>query len=87
MPLQPFNHIAHQNKHIIVILNHNQITIPPNLPPIHTILPTFPTPPKYQSLNHHLQYLFNPIPPLPPNLPATPHPVKHTLKYLLLSPI
>ncbi|MGG3574826.1 1-deoxy-D-xylulose-5-phosphate synthase [Bacillus gobiensis] len=85
MALEALNHIGHEQKDMIVILNDNEMSIAPNVGAIHTMLSRLRTAGKYQWVKDELEYLLKRIPAVGGKLASTAERVKDSLKYLLVS--
>ncbi|MBU8684211.1 1-deoxy-D-xylulose-5-phosphate synthase [Bacillus haynesii] len=85
MALEALNHIGHEQKDMIVILNDNEMSIAPNVGAIHSMLGRLRTAGKYQWVKDELEYLFKRIPAVGGKLAATAERIKDSLKYLLVS--
>lgn len=87
MALEALNHIGHEKKNMIVILNDNEMSIAPNVGALHTILGKLRTAGKYNSAKDELEYILKKIPAVGGKLAAAAERVKDSLKYLLVSGI
>lgn len=85
MALEALNHIGHEKKNMIVILNDNEMSIAPNVGALHTILGQLRTAGKYQWVKDELEVLLKKIPAVGGKLAATAERIKDSLKYLLVS--
>lgn len=85
MALEALNHIGHEQKDMIVILNDNEMSIAPNVGAIHSMLSRLRTAGKYQWVKDELEYLLKRIPAVGGKLASTAERVKDSLKYLLVS--
>ncbi len=85
MALEALNHIGHEQKDMIVILNDNEMSIAPNVGALHNVLGKLRTAGKYQWAKDELEYLLKKIPAVGGKLAATAEKVKDSLKYLLVS--
>lgn len=85
MALEALNHIGHEKKNMIVILNDNEMSIAPNVGALHSILGRMRTAGKYQWVKDELELLLKKIPAVGGKLAATAERVKDSLKYLLVS--
>ena len=85
MALEALNHIGHEKKDMIVILNDNEMSIAPNVGALHTILGRIRTAGKYQWVKDELEMLLKKIPAVGGKLAATAERVKDSLKYLFVS--
>jgi 1-deoxy-D-xylulose-5-phosphate synthase len=87
MALEALNHIGHEKKDIIVILNDNEMSIAPNVGALHNILGRLRTAGKYQWVKDELEMLLKKIPAVGGKLASTAERIKDSLKYLLVSGI
>jgi 1-deoxy-D-xylulose-5-phosphate synthase len=85
MALEALNHIGHEQKDMIVILNDNEMSIAPNVGAIPSMLSRLRTAGKYQWVKDELEYLLKRIPAVGGKLASTAERVKDSLKYLLVS--
>lgn len=85
MALEALNHIGHEQKDLIVILNDNEMSIAPNVGALHNVLARLRTAGKYHKAKEELEQLIKKIPAFGGKLAATAERVKDSLKYLLVS--
>ncbi|MFT4415643.1 1-deoxy-D-xylulose-5-phosphate synthase [Fredinandcohnia humi] len=85
MALEALNHIGHERKDMIVILNDNEMSIAPNVGALHNVLARLRTAGKYNWVKDELELLLKKIPAVGGKLAATAERVKDSLKYLLVS--
>lgn len=85
MALEALNHIGHEQKDMIVILNDNEMSIAPNVGALHNVLGKLRTAGKYQWAKDELEYLLKKIPAVGGKLASTAERVKSSLKYLLVT--
>jgi 1-deoxy-D-xylulose-5-phosphate synthase len=85
MALEALNHIGHEKKDLIVILNDNEMSIAPNVGALHNVLGRMRTARKYNKAKDELEALIRKIPAFGGKLAATAERVKDSLKYLLVS--
>ncbi|THE11268.1 1-deoxy-D-xylulose-5-phosphate synthase [Bacillus timonensis] len=85
MALEALNHIGHEKKDMIVILNDNEMSIAPNVGALHSVLARLRTAGKYNWVKDELELLLKRIPAVGGKLAATAERVKDSLKYLLVS--
>ncbi|QNF26132.1 1-deoxy-D-xylulose-5-phosphate synthase [Metabacillus elymi] len=85
MALEALNHIGHEQKDIIVVLNDNEMSIAPNVGALHNVLGRLRTAGKYQWVKDELEYLLKKIPAVGGKLASTAERVKDSLKYMLVS--
>ncbi|CAM3964720.1 1-deoxy-D-xylulose-5-phosphate synthase [Paenibacillus alkaliterrae] len=87
MALEALNHIGHEKKNLMVILNDNEMSIAPNVGALHHYLGKIRTDRHYQKAKDDLQQLLNKIPAIGGKLARTAERFKDSLKYLLVSGI
>ncbi len=87
MALEALNHIGHEKKDMIVILNDNEMSIAPNVGALHNVLGRLRTAGKYHWVKDELEFLLKKIPAVGGKLANTAERVKDSLKYLLVSGI
>ncbi|OLS39407.1 1-deoxy-D-xylulose-5-phosphate synthase [Alkalihalophilus pseudofirmus] len=87
MALEALNHIGHEQKDLIVVLNDNEMSIAPNVGALHSVLGRLRTAGKYQKAKEELEQLIKKIPAFGGKLATTAERVKDSLKYLLVSGI
>ena len=87
MALEALNHIGHEQKDLIVVLNDNEMSISPNVGALHSVLGRLRTAGKYQKAKEELEQLIKKIPAFGGKIASTAERVKDSLKYLLVSGI
>lgn len=85
MALEALNHIGHEQKDMIVILNDNEMSIAPNVGALHNVLGRLRTAGKYNRAKDELEYLLKKIPAVGGKLASTAERLKDSLKYMLVS--
>ncbi|MDN4493348.1 1-deoxy-D-xylulose-5-phosphate synthase [Ureibacillus aquaedulcis] len=85
MALEALNHIGHEKKNMIVILNDNEMSIAPNVGALHSILGRLRTAKEYSKAKEELEVLMKKIPVLGGKFASTAERVKDSLKYLVVS--
>lgn len=85
MALEALNHIGHEKKNMIVILNDNEMSIAPNVGALHNILGRLRTAKEYSKAKEELEVLLKKIPVLGGKVASTAERVKDSLKYLVVS--
>ncbi|KYC95113.1 1-deoxy-D-xylulose-5-phosphate synthase [Heyndrickxia sporothermodurans] len=85
MALEALNHIGHEKKDLLVILNDNEMSIAPNVGALHNILGRLRTANKYQWAKDELENLLKKIPAVGGKLAATAERLKDSMKYFLVS--
>ena len=76
MALEALNHIGHEKKDMIVILNDNEMSIAPNVGALHTMLGRLRTAGKYNWAKDELEMFIKKIPAVGGKLAATAESVK-----------
>jgi 1-deoxy-D-xylulose-5-phosphate synthase len=87
MALEALNHIGHEQKDLIVVLNDNEMSISHNVGALHSHLGKLRTAKQYKWAKEELEYLLKKIPAVGGKLARTAERVKDSLKYLLVSGI
>ncbi|MBS4173414.1 1-deoxy-D-xylulose-5-phosphate synthase [Bacillus sp. FJAT-49736] len=87
MALEALNHIGHEQKDLIVVLNDNEMSIAPNVGALHNVLGRLRTAGKYRWAKDELESLLKKIPAVGGKLAATAERIKDSLKYLVVSGI
>jgi 1-deoxy-D-xylulose-5-phosphate synthase len=82
--LEALNHIGHEQKDLIVILNDNEMSIAPNVGALHKVLGRLRTAGKYHKAKDELEQLLKKIPAVGGKIAATAERLKDSLKYLLV---
>jgi 1-deoxy-D-xylulose-5-phosphate synthase len=85
MALEALNHIGHEKKNMIVILNDNEMSIAPNVGALHSVLGRLRTAGKYNWVKDEMEYILKKIPAVGGKLATTAERVKDSLKYLFVS--
>ncbi|RXI99521.1 1-deoxy-D-xylulose-5-phosphate synthase [Anaerobacillus alkaliphilus] len=85
MALEALNHIGHEQKDLIVILNDNEMSIAPNVGALHNVLGRLRTAGKYQKAKDELEQLLKKIPTFGGKIASTAERLKDSLKYLFVS--
>jgi 1-deoxy-D-xylulose-5-phosphate synthase len=84
MALEALNHIGHEKKDLIVILNDNEMSIAPNVGALHNILGRLRTAGKYKKAKEELEGLIKKLP-AGGKLASTAERLKDAVKYLFVS--
>ncbi|MBB3109187.1 1-deoxy-D-xylulose-5-phosphate synthase [Paenibacillus phyllosphaerae] len=87
MALEALNHIGHEKKNLMVILNDNEMSIAPNVGALHHYLSKIRTDRHYQKAKEELNQFLNKIPAIGGKLAKTAERLKDSVKYLLVSGI
>ncbi|PAE24351.1 1-deoxy-D-xylulose-5-phosphate synthase [Bacillus sp. 7894-2] len=85
MALEALNHIGHEKKDMIVILNDNEMSIAPNVGALHNVLGRLRTAGKYNWVKDELEYFLKKVPAVGGKLASTAERLKDSLKYLFVS--
>ncbi len=84
MALEALNHIGHERKKLIVVLNDNEMSIAPNVGALHNYLGKIRSDKHYIKAKDELQHLLNRIPAIGGRLAKTAERVKDSLKYMVV---
>ena len=87
MALEALNHIGHEKRKLIVVLNDNEMSIAPNVGALHHYLGKIRTGRQYQKAKEEVHQLLNKIPAIGGKLAETVSRFKDSVKYLLMSGI
>ncbi|WP_338551829.1 1-deoxy-D-xylulose-5-phosphate synthase [Paenibacillus sp. KS-LC4] len=87
MAFEALNHIGHEKKKMIVVLNDNEMSIAPNVGAMHQYLGKIRSDRHYQKAKEELQHFLNKIPAVGGKLAKTAEKFKDSLKYLLVTGI
>ncbi|WP_204516805.1 1-deoxy-D-xylulose-5-phosphate synthase [Brevibacillus fulvus] len=85
MALEALNHIGHEKKKLIVVLNDNEMSIAPNVGALHNYLGKLRSANNYQRAKDELESLLKSIPAVGGKLAHFAERIKDSLKYLLVS--
>ncbi|MTT32693.1 1-deoxy-D-xylulose-5-phosphate synthase [Terrilactibacillus sp. BCM23-1] len=85
MALEALNHIGHEKKDMIIILNDNEMSIAPNVGALHNMLGRIRTAGKYRKAKEDIEYLMKKIPTFGNRIATIAERMKDRLKYLLVS--
>jgi len=85
MALEALNHIGHEQKQLIVVLNDNEMSIAPNVGALHNYLCKIRSDKHYLKAKEELEQLLKKIPAVGGKLARTVERVKDSLKYLVVS--
>ncbi len=85
MAFEALNHIGHEQKRVIVILNDNEMSIDPNVGALHNYLGKLRTNKTYKKAKEDVEHLLNKIPAIGGALAKTAEKLKDTLKYMIVS--
>lgn len=85
MALEAMNHIGHEKKKLMVILNDNEMSIAPNVGAIHNYLTKIRSDRHYQKAKDELESLLKKIPGVGGKLAKSAEKLKDSFKYLLVN--
>ncbi len=85
MALEALNHIGHEKRNLIIILNDNEMSIAPNVGAIHNYLSKIRSDKHYLRAKEELDHLLKKIPAIGGTLAKTAEKFKDSLKYLVVS--
>lgn len=85
MALEAMNHIGHEKKNLLVVLNDNEMSISPNVGALHNYLNKIRTDKHYKKMKEEVEHLLKKIPAIGGTLAKTAERVKDSMKYLLVS--
>jgi 1-deoxy-D-xylulose-5-phosphate synthase len=85
MALEALNHIGHEKKDMIVVLNDNEMSIAPNVGALHSMLGRLRTAGKYNKVKDELEQFLKKIPAVGGKLAQTAERLKDSLKYLVVN--
>ncbi|MGZ0053097.1 1-deoxy-D-xylulose-5-phosphate synthase [Brevibacillus gelatini] len=85
MALEALNHIGHERKNVIVVLNDNEMSIAPNVGALHNYLGKIRSTENYQWAKDELEGLLKAIPAVGGKLASFAERFKDSMKYLLVS--
>ncbi|SDL62884.1 1-deoxy-D-xylulose-5-phosphate synthase [Sediminibacillus halophilus] len=84
MALEALNHIGHEKKDIIVILNDNEMSIANNVGALHNALGRMRSAGKYRRVKDEMEWLMKKIPAVGGRLAQTAERVKDSMKYFMV---
>lgn len=85
MALEALNHIGHEGKNLIAVLNDNEMSIAPNVGALHKYLTKIRSDKHYLKAKEEAQHLLKKIPAIGGTLAKTAEKLKDSLKYLVVS--
>jgi 1-deoxy-D-xylulose-5-phosphate synthase len=85
MALEALNHIGHEQKNVIVILNDNEMSIAPNVGALHNYLGKLRSADNYQWAKDGLEHVLKAVPGVGGKLVHLAERFKDSMKYLLVS--
>ncbi|WP_017186563.1 1-deoxy-D-xylulose-5-phosphate synthase [Alkalibacillus haloalkaliphilus] len=84
MALEALNHIGHEQKDMIVILNDNEMSIAPNVGALHNVLGRLRSGQRYNWIKEELEVLLKKIPSVGGKIANTAERIKDSMKYLVV---
>ncbi|PZD93443.1 1-deoxy-D-xylulose-5-phosphate synthase [Paenibacillus sambharensis] len=84
MALEALNHIGHEKKNLIVVLNDNEMSIAPNVGALHNYLGKIRSDKHYIKAKDDLQHLLGRIPAIGGKLAKTAERLKDSVKYMMV---
>jgi len=85
MAFEALNHIGHEKKNLMVVLNDNEMSIAPNVGAMHNYLSKVRTDKTYIKTKEEVESLLKKVPAIGGTLAAWAEKVKDSLKYLVVS--
>ncbi|MCZ8512832.1 1-deoxy-D-xylulose-5-phosphate synthase [Paenibacillus filicis] len=85
MALEALNHIGHEKRNLMVILNDNEMSIAPNVGALHNYLGKIRSDRHYVKAKEEFEYLIKKIPAIGGTLAKTAERLKDALKYMVVS--
>lgn len=85
MAFEALNHIGHERKKVMVILNDNEMSIAPNVGALHHYLGKIRSGKPYNKVKDELEYLLKKIPAIGGTIAKSLERVKDSLKYLVMN--
>ncbi|PDO10877.1 MAG: 1-deoxy-D-xylulose-5-phosphate synthase [Candidatus Reconcilbacillus cellulovorans] len=87
MALEALNHIGHERKKLMVVLNDNEMSIAPNVGALHNYLSRIRSDRHYLKAKEEVEYLLRKIPAIGGRLARSAERLKDSLKYLVMNGI
>ncbi len=84
MALEALNHIGHERKNLMVVLNDNEMSIAPNVGALHNYLGKIRSDRHYVKAKEDLEHLLKKIPAIGGTIAKTAEKVKDSLKYMIV---
>lgn len=84
MALEALNHIGHEKKNMIVILNDNEMSIAPNVGALHNVLGRLRSGQRYNYVKDEMEYLLKKVPAIGGRLASTAERMKDSMKYFVV---
>lgn len=85
MALEALNHIGHERKKLMVVLNDNEMSIAPNVGALHNYLSRIRSDRHYLKAKEEVEYLLRKIPAIGGRLAKSAERLKDSLKYLVMN--
>ncbi|MBD2847302.1 1-deoxy-D-xylulose-5-phosphate synthase [Paenibacillus sp. IB182496] len=85
MALEALNHIGHEKRNMVVVLNDNEMSIAPNVGAIHNYLGKMRSAKNYQKVKDEVHQLLSKIPAIGGKITKTAEWLKDSLKYMVVS--
>lgn len=85
MAFEALNHIGHEKKNLMVILNDNEMSIAPNVGAMHNYLTKIRSDRNYLRAKDEVEHLLKKIPAIGGKLAKTAEKLKDSLKYMMVS--
>ncbi|SHE11139.1 1-deoxy-D-xylulose-5-phosphate synthase [Chlamydia abortus] len=85
MALEAMNHIGHEKKRMIVVLNDNEMSIAPNVGAIHNYLSRIRSDKHYKKAKEEVENILKKIPAIGDSLAKKAEKIKDSFKYLLVN--
>ncbi|OEF95525.1 1-deoxy-D-xylulose-5-phosphate synthase [Vulcanibacillus modesticaldus] len=85
MALEALNHIGHEKRKMMVILNDNTMSIAPNVGAIHNHLERLRTNERYLKVKDEIEFLMKKIPAIGGKVAKAAEKIKDSLKYLVIN--
>nr|WP_272595523.1 1-deoxy-D-xylulose-5-phosphate synthase [Paenibacillus apiarius] len=85
MALEALNHIGHEQKKLMVVLNDNEMSIAPNVGALHNYLSKIRSDRNYKKAKEEVEQLLKKIPAIGGKLAKTAERLKDSFKYLVVS--
>ena len=87
MALEALNHIGHEQRNMMIVLNDNEMSIAPNVGALHNYLGKLRSDNRYVKAKDELEVLLKKVPAIGGKLAKTAEKIKDSLKYLVLNGI
>ncbi len=84
MALEAMNHIGHEKRRVIVVLNDNAMSIAPNVGALHSVLGRLRVARKYNSMKRDVEEILNKVPKVGKGITSLAARLKGSFKYLFV---